>query len=672
MNLHTVRPFLLLSILIISIASCVPPKKEVITDIQLHLQDSILQEIYTLQDERKSTELYPYFKHPDPTYRYAAAMAFASIQDETALDSLAKLFNDPIQEVRTAAIYSFGQTASEKDEQLLLTGFQQQDTLGLSKESNGALLEAIGKIGSDKMLEFLSTSKPYAAKDTALLLGHARGLYRYALRQKTIPDGTKRMFDYATNEEYPTEVRVMGANYLYRAKGIELDSLQTEILALLIENEKDPRIRMTIAVALGKTKSEQALIALKSRFRGEEDYRVKANILRALQNYPYPDIQDLIFPSLRDKNPKVAGLAAQYFVDQGEPRDASVYRRQARDTSLATNVRMTLYQAANRYMPASFQDLKWLINNDLKLIWQDTLAPTYQRVAAIRGLGEFGWNYKYIIDQALRSNNPVFRTAAMEALASILRDPQFNAKFGLSKNRIRRELSVVVADVITEGDAGVRAIAAGLLSENIGLKELYENSSFLHIAKRKLSLPKETETLYAINKAIAFFDDKPQEDETPTFNHPIDWNVLSNISDESTAIIKTTKGEITIQFLPFDAPASVANFIDLSKKNFYNGKSVHRVVPNFVIQGGCPRGDGYGGLDYTIRSELAMQYYDKEGYVGMASAGKDTEGTQWFITHSPTPHLDGKYTIFAKVTKGMNVVHNIEIGDTISSVEIIP
>ncbi|NRB62159.1 MAG: peptidylprolyl isomerase [Saprospiraceae bacterium] len=122
--------------------------------------------------------------------------------------------------------------------------------------------------------------------------------------------------------------------------------------------------------------------------------------------------------------------------------------------------------------------------------------------------------------------------------------------------------------------------------------------------------------------------------------------------------------------MPEQAPGSVANFISLAVDNFFNDKPFHRVVPNFVIQGGCPRGDGYGGLNYSIRSELADLYYDQAGYVGMASAGNHTEGTQFFITHSPTPHLDGNYTIFARVIDGLSNVYAIEIGDTIERIEI--
>ena len=119
------------------------------------------------------------------------------------------------------------------------------------------------------------------------------------------------------------------------------------------------------------------------------------------------------------------------------------------------------------------------------------------------------------------------------------------------------------------------------------------------------------------------------------------------------------------------APGSVSNFVALSESNYYKGKYFHRVVPNFVVQSGCSRGDGYGGLDYTIRTELGPKYYDSPGYIGMASAGSDTEGTQWFITHSATPHLDGRYTIFGKVMEGMEVVHSIEVGDVIQDVRIM-
>jgi cyclophilin family peptidyl-prolyl cis-trans isomerase len=168
-----------------------------------------------------------------------------------------------------------------------------------------------------------------------------------------------------------------------------------------------------------------------------------------------------------------------------------------------------------------------------------------------------------------------------------------------------------------------------------------------------------------IAQANAFLKQKTTNPKT------VDWSILTKLTDATTAVIKTTKGEIKMQLLARNAPISVANFVSLARSGFFNGKAFHRVVPNFVVQSGCPRGDGYGSLDYTISSELTPMRYDGEGYVGMASAGNHTECSQWFITHSPTLHLDPNYTIFAKVTEGMSVVHQLEVGDVVESV-IVP
>ena len=103
---------------------------------------------------------------------------------------------------------------------------------------------------------------------------------------------------------------------------------------------------------------------------------------------------------------------------------------------------------------------------------------------------------------------------------------------------------------------------------------------------------------------------------------------------------------------------------------YYDGKVFHRVVPNFVAQGGGPLGDGFGSESYAIRTETPGIRWDRAGLVGMASAGKDTEGVQFFITHRPTPHLDGNYTIFGQVTEGQDVVDRITVGTVIEEVTI--
>ncbi|CAN5644348.1 hypothetical protein BH24ACI1_BH24ACI1_22830 [soil metagenome] len=137
------------------------------------------------------------------------------------------------------------------------------------------------------------------------------------------------------------------------------------------------------------------------------------------------------------------------------------------------------------------------------------------------------------------------------------------------------------------------------------------------------------------------------------------------------AVLTTDKGIFTIDLLPEDAPLTVDNFINLARKKYFNGLTIHRVVPNFVMQDGDPRGDGNGGPGWQIRCELNMVEYER-GAVGMALSGKDTGGSQWFVTHSPQPHLNGGYTVFGKVNEtDMKVVDNLVRGDKILSVKIV-
>lgn len=140
------------------------------------------------------------------------------------------------------------------------------------------------------------------------------------------------------------------------------------------------------------------------------------------------------------------------------------------------------------------------------------------------------------------------------------------------------------------------------------------------------------------------------------------------------AIITTDKGVMKVEFYEKDAPNTVKNFIDLSEKGFYNGLTFHRVIPDFVIQGGCPNGSGSGGPGYEIDCELDgdNQFHDR-GVLSMAHAGRNTGGSQFFICHSRTntAHLDRNHTCFGKVVEGVDVIDEIRAGDVIKKVEIV-
>ncbi len=138
-----------------------------------------------------------------------------------------------------------------------------------------------------------------------------------------------------------------------------------------------------------------------------------------------------------------------------------------------------------------------------------------------------------------------------------------------------------------------------------------------------------------------------------------------------SATMETNKGSIELELFAEHAPVTVNNFVFLSREGYYDGVSFHRVIPNFVIQGGDPTGTGGGGPGYTFKDEFeGNPHKHGTGYLSMANRGPGTNGSQFFITHAPQPHLDGKHTVFGKVTNGMDVVNSIRQGDKMTTVTI--
>ena len=137
-----------------------------------------------------------------------------------------------------------------------------------------------------------------------------------------------------------------------------------------------------------------------------------------------------------------------------------------------------------------------------------------------------------------------------------------------------------------------------------------------------------------------------------------------------TATFDTSRGPITIELYPDKAPLTVANFVNLAKRGFYDGLNFHRVIPDFMIQGGCPEGSGRGGPGYRFEDETTNGVRHERGVLSMANAGPGTNGSQFFITHVACQWLDGKHTVFGKVIEGQEVVDAIKQGDIINKVKL--
>ena len=141
--------------------------------------------------------------------------------------------------------------------------------------------------------------------------------------------------------------------------------------------------------------------------------------------------------------------------------------------------------------------------------------------------------------------------------------------------------------------------------------------------------------------------------------------------DDIKITIHTNKGDINITTFPDDAPVTVASFLHLASTGYYDGLTFHRVIANFMVQGGCPTGTGTGGPGYKFECECKPnRRHDKPGILSMANAGPNTNGSQFFITHGPTPHLDGMHTVYGETTEGQDVINSIRQNDTIKNITI--
>ena len=136
------------------------------------------------------------------------------------------------------------------------------------------------------------------------------------------------------------------------------------------------------------------------------------------------------------------------------------------------------------------------------------------------------------------------------------------------------------------------------------------------------------------------------------------------------ALFDTDRGPIKLELYPDKAPLTVANFVNLARRGYYDGLNFHRVIADFMIQGGCPQGTGTGGPGYKFEDEATNGVRHERGVLSMANAGPNTNGSQFFITHVATPWLDGKHTVFGKVVEGLDVVDAVRQGDKIKSVKI--
>jgi cyclophilin family peptidyl-prolyl cis-trans isomerase len=666
---------LLLILAITSIIQCIPPdyKKKDYAGVDIDFNDPVVKTIFDIKDRQSQDSLYKYFKNENPTYRYLAAMSFGSFKEISLIDSFARLFKDDYPDVRIAAAYALGQSGDPKAEPLLLKAYITKDTFKESSRINAAILEALGKCGSPITLQQIATTSTYKNADTMHLLGQTLALYRFGIRNIISKDGTARMVQYATGDTFPEIVRNAAANYCMKVKGLEFDSLQTAHIYNTLTRDSSLNVKIALAKAIGKSTTKDILQRLIPIYDQSTDYRIRCNLLAGVSNRKLTETKELILKGLKSKNQHVAYTAANYCIENSDDAFAKEILNVAADTTRPWRARLHMLEAANKYLK-KYDKSKDSLSTALINSYATTTNP-YQKAATLHTLSQHLSNYKFIWENGFNDPNLAVKTATVECIGEIVKSPFFGKYFYANYRYYKNELRTYLYQAIRSGDVGCIATAAIALRDpdsEFNIYAMQDSLPLLQTALEQLKIPRDIETYNELAHTIHYIKGETGKyiPIKPTFNHTIDWSILYNYTGTLTASVTTTKGNFDIKLIPEIAPGSVINFIKLARSDFFNNKPFHRIVANFVVQTGCNRGDGFGALDYSIRSDLANYHYDDEGWVGMASAGINTEGTQWFVTHSPTWHLDPNYTIIGKVIRGMQSIQELEQGDMVLKVSI--
>lgn len=603
--------------------------------------DENLRQIADLQDRRSTDSLVTFLSHPNPLYRESAAMALGSVQDSTSALPLGNaLLDDENPGVRAAAAFALGQTGSFA--------------------AVNALIPAMGDVDPTVRFEVrVALGKTIKVPDVASLISDDRtdSSSTRGLAWGIFQLGSRRLADSAVVDKAlallqtaDEETQLGAAHFFSRSVYPPNQTVKSTLIQTTLS--PNPEIRMAAVSALRKYIDQESLNAITRCIESDADYRVRINGVRALQSFDWEEAAHPCRLALADDNERVVVAAAE-----------SLRQRKGYSLSEITSI---LSECRNWRASAVLTEILLGLDPSAERINSIDLSgrEPYQLAALIDALGNAPASYPKIVEHLFSSEEKVVLSTAASALVKINRNPAFTAD-------MQREFADIYQRAIAGGDQGVILYVCDALADSaLGYKKVISDVNFLRQAKDKLSLPRDYETLLPLERAIAWFEGRPAPAAPATaYNHPIDWKLAKTIDSRQKVNIRTTRGDITMQLFVNEAPGSVVNFVRLATSEYFDGKFVHRVVPNFVIQAGCNRGDGFGSEDYSIRSEFSRRRY-KTGSVGMASAGKDTEGTQWFITHSPTPHLDGRYTIFAEVVDGQSVVDAIDVGDQILSVSL--
>ncbi|MBN2071753.1 MAG: HEAT repeat domain-containing protein [Candidatus Krumholzibacteriota bacterium] len=627
------------------------------------------------EDRVLTDDIRALIRDPDPLIRLRSAEVLGRVDYPIGtVFYLTKLVKDEDDAVAGSAIYSLGLVGYREETRQMAV-----EALGAClKEGNpGRKLLALDALGRTRSSEAASLIKPYLKNFHSSLRAEA------ALALSLLGDSTQAKACALSLSDPQPAVTAMAA-YTIGRLGYPLENHR---LIALMESE-DREVRLRASEALGRLKEKKAIERL-AWFLTGDDRMLAVKAAEALGRIGGKKSAEKLEKALSLDDSYLKTLALEGIQRTGNKKSFSKVLPLLNDKSLMTRVaaikaaaetggskaRIHLLEKVKSGTPyEKMTALEFLgeigIEEDIGLLTDILSSATghLSREGAAAGLGRWkntdlftipcGDNQitpaKALVDAA-NGDDRVIATIAIESIGNTIPAKAIDDLSGIFNKSVSREDSdkklAIIRILGAFGDNGDMTV-----EQEPGIKMLLK-TALVDPDPRVREASAEAAGRFGLN----FSPDPTLSSRWIRGDLPRETPPLPS-GDRKISIV-TAKGNIEITLFGDDAPGIVAAILTLVQNGFYDGLNFHRVVPGFVIQGGCPRGDGWGDAGFFLRSEFNMHRYGR-GYVGVAHSGKDTPGSQFFITHTPQPHLDGRYTVIGIVTDGMEVVDRIEIGDS--------
>jgi cyclophilin family peptidyl-prolyl cis-trans isomerase len=633
-----------ISFLLLFLASC-----QEALEIQNIYGDKKFSTIRECGDQRDAKKLVEYMKSSDDSVRMEAAKSAISFPNDTLIDPLFDLVRDVNEQTRIYAAAALGNSRSPEIVSKLTT----RHSIELATAVKRELLIAIGKAYSNPKNKSFESSeladflRRIELDDDEEKIGfgvmlqhlHRKGLYSASLMRRC-------QFALQTSNAESREALTWA---MATFKGMWLQT-QSEYFSNWIRTERNPEVKLPLLIAYARS-TDDNLSTLKSYASARNgSHQINVAAIQLLLEQGISEATYFI-PALEHPDDKVAIEALRALSSCNISKDQENIENAVISRSAA--VLSAWYNLQHHHK----------IDKDGKACLGAVAATKtpYDKAFYIRALGNLPDRCDDLINAFYEEKNPVVLYALTETLCEYYLNEKWTGKTSFIE---------IAKAGISKNDSGVCDILLSALESKLpGDSEYLDLKQVLDAYYKKLKLPQEIEVANHIIRFNNQLSGEKKDELKPPYSNKVNWEKVQYISKEQTAEFVTNKGVFKMKFFVEEAPGSVALITSLIEQKFYDGKYFHRVIPNFVAQGGCPIGNGMGGTEEVIRSEFSTLRF-KRGSVGLASSGNDTESCQFFVTYSPKTHLDGRYTVFAEVIEGMDIVDQLQIGDQIISAKL--